>query len=260
VREAYSAGCRIAYDVDGPADAPPLLLCHALSASADMWRPQVAPLGRRFRVLRPDMRGHGRSAVPRGEYTIGELGADALSVLDAEGIAKADVCGLSIGGLIVMWLAIHAPARVGRLVPVCTAPRITEPRLWTERIAQVRAGGLEAIAEVSMTRWFTERYRQAHPDDVARHRAMVAGCDHDGYVGACAVLRDTDLSAELPRVAAPTLVMSGVFDPVTPPSAGRAICDRVPGARQVTFDGAHLPNVEQAEAFNAALLEFLGAQ
>jgi 3-oxoadipate enol-lactonase len=255
--EVVSAGCRIAYDVDGPADGPVLLLCHALSTSAAVWGSQVEALSRRYRVIRPDMRGHGRSEAPAGEYTIEQLAADAIAVLDAERVERAHVCGLSIGGLIAMWLAIHAAGRVDRLVPASTAPRITQPALWTERIQQVRGGQLEAIADRAMERWFTEDYRGRHPEVVSRHRAMVTSCVPDGYAGCCAVLRDTDLTEDLHRVRAAALVVCGMWDPVTTPSDAEAIRSRIPGAQMLTLDGAHLPNVERADEFNAALADFL---
>jgi 3-oxoadipate enol-lactonase len=255
--EVVSNGCRIVYDIAGPSDRPPLLMCHALSTSAEVWAPQVPSLTRHYRVIRPDMRGHGRSEAPAGEYTIEQLGADAIAVLDAEGVERAHVCGLSIGGLVVMWLAIHAAGRVNRLVPVSTAPRITQPDLWTERIRQVRNGELETIADRAMERWFTTDYRERHPEVVSRHHAMVTSCAPDGYVGCCAVLRDTDLAEDLRRVEAATLVICGSSDPVTTPSDAEAIRSRIPGSQMLTLDAAHLPNVERAEEFSSALMEFL---
>jgi 3-oxoadipate enol-lactonase len=196
--------------------------------------------------------------VPQGEYSIDRLGADALAVLDAAGADRAHVCGLSLGGLTAMWLGIHAPRRVNRLVLASTAARIATPDLWSERIRQVRAEGLESVADGSMGRWFTDEFRESRPDVVVRHRAMVTSCPQNGYLGCCAVLRDTDLTGDLSQVTAATLVISGTVDPVTPPSDGRAIRDRIDGATMVTLAGAHLPNVERAEAFNTAVIDFLG--
>jgi 3-oxoadipate enol-lactonase len=252
-----SSGCRIFFEVSGPGNAPALLLCHALGGRGGMWASQIGAFSRRFRVIVPDLRGHGRSAVPAGDYTLDELGADVLAVLDAVGATRAHVCGLSIGGLIAMWLAINAPGRVGRLVPVCTSARVGDPGVWTERIQQVRATGLEAIADAAMTRWFTDGFRRQHPDTVARHHAMVTSSARDGYAGCCAVLRDTDLAPDLAGIGADTLMISGRFDPVAPPSAGQAIVDRIPRARLTVLEAAHMPNVERPEEFNAAVMEFL---
>jgi len=255
--ETASSGCRIVFDVSGPADAPALLLCHALGGRGEMWAPQIGVFNRRFRVIVPDMRGHGRSGVPEGDYTIDQLGADALAVLDQAGALRAHVCGLSIGGLTAMWLAINAPERVARLAPVCTAARVGEPAVWTDRIQQVRTTGLESIADAAMTRWFTDGFHREHPATVARHHAMVTSSARDGYAGCCAVLRDTDLTPELAKIGADTLMISGRFDPVAPPAAGQTIVDRIPRARLMVLEAAHMPNVECAEEFNATVMGFL---
>jgi 3-oxoadipate enol-lactonase len=250
-------GCRLAYGTSGAADAPILLLSHALGATADLWRPQLAPFSSAFRVIRYDTRGHGRSGAPGGEYTIERLGRDALAVLDAAGADRAHVCGLSLGGLTAMWLAVHAPQRIGRLVLASTAARIGTPDGWIERVRQVQAGGMEAIADAAMPRWFTEDFRRREPETVARYRAMVASCSPVGYSGGCAALRDTDLRDAIRHIDAPTLVVSGTADPVTPPADGTGLRERIPGARMVTFDAAHLPNVEQADRFSDVVREFL---
>jgi 3-oxoadipate enol-lactonase len=252
-------GCPLAYATSGAADAPVLLLSHALGATADLWAPQIRPFSSAFRVIRYDTRGHGRSGAPAGEYTIERLGRDALAVLDAAGAERAHVCGLSLGGLTAMWLAVHAPHRIGRLVLASTAARIGTPDRWIERVRQVQTGGMEAIAEAAMPRWFTEDFRRREPETVAHHRAMVASCSPVGYSGGCAALRDTDLRDAIRRIDAPTLVVSGTADPVTPPDDGIEMCERIPGARMVTFDAAHLPNVEQADQFSAAVREFLNS-
>ena len=250
-------GCPLAYATSGPADAPVLLLSHALGATSALWDPQLAPFSSAFRVIRYDTRGHGSSGAPAGEYTIDRLGRDALAVLDAAGAERAHVCGLSLGGLTAMWLAVHAPQRVGRLVLASTAARIGTPDRWSERVRQVRAGGMDAIADAAMPRWFTEDFRRREPETVARHRAMVASCSPVGYTGGCAALRDTDLREAIRRIDAPTLVVSGTADPVTTPDDAIEMCARIPGARMVTFDTAHLPNVEQADRFSGAVREFL---
>jgi 3-oxoadipate enol-lactonase len=250
----------IAWRADGAATAPALLLLGSLGTTLDVWRPQVEPFAERYRVLRVDTRGHGGSIAPAGEYTLDELGADALSVLDAAGVERAAVCGVSIGGLTAMWLAAHAPERVRSLVPISTALKIGVRETWEERIRQVRAGGTAAVADGAMGRWFTERFRREHPDLVAWCRAMVAGCPPDGYAGCCAVLRDADLHAVAPRILAPTLVIAGRQDPVTPPADAHDIADHIAGARLMTLDASHICTVERADELTAAVLAFLGSR
>jgi 3-oxoadipate enol-lactonase len=252
-------GCRLVYASSGAPGAPVLLLSHPLGATADLWAPQLNPFSDVFRVIRYDTRGHGRSGAPAGEYTIDRLGRDALAVLDAAGAERAHVCGLSLGGLTAMWLGLNAPHRIGRLVLASTAARIGTPDRWSERVRQVQAGGMDPIADAAMPRWFTADFRRREPETVARHRAMVAACSPVGYSGGCAALRDTDLRDAIARIAAPTLVVSGTADPVTPPSDGIEMREKIPGARMVTFDTAHLPNVEQAARFSEVVEEFLNA-
>lgn len=250
-------GCPLEYEIRGPAQAPVVLLSHPLGATADLWAPQIAPLSNVFRVISYDTRGHGRSGVPAGEYTIDRLGRDAVAVLDAAGADRAHVCGLSLGGLTAMWLAVHVPHRIGRLVLASTAARIGTADGWTERIRQVRTIGMGAIADAAMPRWFSEDFRRREPETVARHRAMAASCHADGYSGACAALRDADLRQAIRDVDAPALVISGTADPVTTPDDAAETCARIPGARMVTLEAAHLPNVEKSAAFSAAVIEFL---
>jgi 3-oxoadipate enol-lactonase len=250
----------IAWRADGVATGPVLLLLNSLGTTADIWQPQLAPFGDRFRVVRLDTRGHGRSASPPGDYTLDQLGADALGVLDAAGVDRAHVCGVSVGGMTAMWLAAHAPERVRALVPVSTALRIGVPATWEDRIRQVQAGGPASLAEAAMGRWFTERYRREHPDVVDWCREMLASCDPAGYSRACAILRDADLHDVAGRITAPTLVIVGQADPVTPPADAEEIHRHIHGSRLLTLDASHICAVERAEVFNAAVLGFLGEQ
>ena len=254
---ANSHGCRIAYSTHGPQGAPALLLSNALGTTRDMWRPQMDAFTRGFRVITYDTRGHGRSDAPAGGYTLEQLGQDAVAVLDAAGAASAHVCGLSLGGVTAMWLGIHAPARVSRLVLANTAARVGSLESWTERIRLVREGGMAAVAERAMPLWFSAAYTAREPAIVARHRAMVEACDPDGYVGCCTALREADLRDEIAAITAPTLVISGTDDRSTTPEVAELIHQRVPGSRLLSLDSAHLSNVEQTEAFNAAVVEHL---
>jgi 3-oxoadipate enol-lactonase len=257
VAEIDAGGFTVSYDVSGRATAPSMLLSHALGTTADLWSPQMAAFTKAFRVIRYDTRGHGRSGVPPGSYTIDQLGRDALAVLDAAGVDRAHICGLSLGGLTAMWLGIHAPHRIVSLILSSTAPRIGTTEGWNDRIQQVRTVGLGAVADATMQRWFTETFRQRHPDIVSRHRAMVASCHPDGYVGCCAAIRDADLREAIRGIDAPALVIAGTSDPVTTPDHGREMRAGIARSRMVTLEAAHLSNVERADEFNATVLDFL---
>jgi pimeloyl-ACP methyl ester carboxylesterase len=159
-----------------------------------------------------------------------------------------------------MWLAAHAPERVRALFPVSTALKIGVASTWEERIRQVAAGGTESVADSSMGRWLTDGFRRAHPDVVAWCRAMLTGCPTVGYLGCCAVLRDADLHAVAPRIVAPTLVIVGRADPVTPVADAHEIADHIAGSRLVTLDASHICAVERPDEFSAAVLAFLGSR
>jgi 3-oxoadipate enol-lactonase len=250
----------IAWRADGPADAPPLVLLNSLGTTFEIWRAQVPVFAARFRVIRVDTRGHGYSDVPPGDYTLDDVGMDALSVLDAAGIERAHVCGVSLGGMTAMWLAAHAPERVRTLLPVSTALKIGVRATWDERIAQVGSGGTDSIAPSSMGRWFTEPFRAANPDIVAWCRAMLSSISADGYVRCCAILRDGDLHDVAARISAPTLVIVGTADPVTPPANADEIHQTIKGSRLTVLDASHICAVERPEEFNRAVLGFIDEQ
>jgi len=250
-------GCRLASDVEGPEHAPVCLLLHSLGTTSELWAPQRARFRRALRLIRYDARGHGRSQPPVGPYTLDQLGRDALAVLDAAGVDRAHVCGVSLGGLTALWLGVHAPDRVGRIVAANTAARLGSRDGWAERIQVVRAGGMAAVAEGGIARWFTEQFRDREPATVARFRSMLLSCPVDGYVGGCAVLRDADLRDEIGQIGAETLVVTGRHDLATAPALGTLIQERVAGSHLLELDAAHLSNVEQVDAFTAGVLDFL---
>jgi 3-oxoadipate enol-lactonase len=246
------------YREDGPAGGPPLLMINSLGADLAMWAPQVPVLGARSRLIRYDARGHGLSPVPPGRYGLADLGRDALALLDRLGIASADVCGLSLGGMTAMWLAANAPERVNRLVLCCTTALFGPPAQWAQRAATVLEHGTAAVADAVVSRWVTPRFAAAHPDEVARLREMVAATPAVGYAGACAAIEEMDLRADLSRISARTLVIAGADDPATPPEHGAAIAHAVPDARfAVLENAAHLGTYEQAGAANRLILEAL---
>jgi 3-oxoadipate enol-lactonase len=257
IGRAIGDGCALAYRVEGAPDRPALLLSNSLGTTADMWAPQMPALLSRFRVIRYDTRGHGSSDAPAGEYTIDELGRDALSVLDAAGAARAHVCGLSLGGVTAMWLGVHAPDRIASLVLASTAARIGTVDMWNERIRQVLERGTGSIADAVMARWFTETFRRQHPSIVSSFRTMLASTPTAGYAGCCAALRAADLRESITRITAPTLVIAGASDPATPPADGRDIHARIGGSGIRILDASHLANVEQPDQFSEAVADFI---
>ncbi|WP_433204932.1 3-oxoadipate enol-lactonase [Dactylosporangium sp. CS-047395] len=240
----------------GPLGAPFLLLGGSLGSNLDMWRPQLTRFGARLRVVRFDHRGHGGSPVPAGPYAIEELGRDVLALLDRLGIERASYCGLSLGGMVGMWLAAHAPERIERLVLICTSAHLPPADGWLERAHQVRTGGMQPVADAVLGRWFTPLYRAALPARVAPYRAMIAACPAEGYAGGCEAIAAMDLRDELPRIAAPTLVIAGADDPATPPEHGELIHARVRDSRLVVVpNAAHLANVEQPDVISQLITD-----
>lgn len=250
-------GASIWYSVEGRDDAPPLLLIHSLATTHELWTPQMPALTRAFRVIRYDMRGHGRSTAPAGDITIEQFGRDALAVLKAAGVQRAAVAGVSLGGLTAIWIAEHVPDRVGRLVLANTGARIGTSDTWSARIRVVREGGMEVAADLAIPRWFTDGFRENHPDIMAAYRAMVVATPLESYVGACAALRDADLRGDTHCISAPTLVIAGSEDRSTPPADSELLRDTIPDAHMELVEAAHLANVERTEEVTSLMLGFL---
>ena len=244
--------------IDGPDGAPWLVLSNSLGAALEMWEPQVAAFSGEFRVLRYDTRGHGGSAVPPGPYTIDQLGSDVVGLLDTLGIAHTHYCGLSMGGATGMWLAVHAPQRIDRLVLCNTTPWLGPPEVMAARIATIRQEGMAALVEGIIQRWFTGDAIMRNAVTVERIRQTLLKTPVAGYIGCCEALRDMDQRAELARIAAPTLVIAGTFDPAPTPAAAREWASAIPKARFVELPAAHLSNIGAAAEFNEAVLSFLG--
>lgn len=246
------------YRADGPPDAPVLVLSHALGLSLAQWDPQIAPLSRALRVVRYDHRGHGGSPVPAGPYTIEELGRDLIHLLDRLQLDRASFCGLSLGGMVGMWLAANAPERIDRLVLCCTAARMPSPDDFAARARTVREQGIEPIAQALIGRWFTRRFKVHHPDTVARIRGVLLSTPREGYAGACEAIAQMDLREDLPRIKAPTLVIGAEQDQSTPPEKSREIAEGISGAALVVIpDAAHIANVEQPDAVSNQILDHL---
>ena len=254
---AQIAAGRIHYQLDGPAAAPVVMLSNSLGATLSMWTSQVAPLSRGFRVLRYDTRGHGLSAAPPGPYAIEDLGRDVVELLDALKIQGTHFCGISMGGVIGLWLGIHAASRMDRLVVCNSAARVGTIDAWNSRMAAVRGDGMQAVAPGLMERWFTADFRATNVAIVESVRQMVLQAPVDGYLACCAAVRDVDLREQVAEIKAPTLIISGASDAVTPPAEGKFLAGNIPGARYVELEAAHLSNVEAATKFNEAVLQFL---
>ncbi len=254
---AEIADTRLHYRFDGPEDAPVLLLSNSLGAELAMWDPQLPELTRTKRVLRYDTRGHGHSGVPPGPYSIERLGRDVVALLDHLQLDRVDFCGLSLGGMTGMWLGVHAPQRLARLVLANTAAQMPPPESWNARIAAVSSGGVAAVSETVLERWFTPTFVAREPAAKAAMKAMMDRAPAQGYAACCAAVRDMDLRDDVARITTPALVIVGDFDASTPPAQGEFLAARIPGARLVRLPAAHLSNVEAATAFTAALSSFL---
>lgn len=256
-RHTTDDGCRLSFSLAGVETAPALVLANSLGTDRSLWDAQVDTFAERYRLLTYDTRGHGESDAPAGDYTIDRLGRDLLSLMDHVSMSRAHVCGVSIGGLVALWLGVHAPDRVARLVLANTAARVGSREFWDERMRVARDEGLGVLADSTMQRWFTEPFRRADPGVVAQMRATLLRVPVAGYLGCCAALRDGDLRDLASRVQAPSLVVTGAHDVATPPSAGEWLAGTIPGARRLELDAAHLSNVERAPEFTGAVLEFL---
>lgn len=250
-------GGRIHWRVDGPDDAPALLFSNSLGSDLHLWQLQLEAASR-FRIIRYDTRGHGRSP-GTSSWTLEVLGEDAIAVLDAAGADRADFVGISLGGLTGMWLGVHAPHRVGKLVLANTGAKIGTTDTWNQRIDAVQTHGLAAIADSVLARWFTPGFAATHPEVVAAIRTTLIETPPEGYIACCEALREADLRNEIAAIGAPTLVITGTHDLSTPPALGEFVRHRIEGALLVELPCAHISNVEQAAAFNRAMLDFLSA-
>ena len=255
----------LAHTVDGPEDAPVVVMGSSLGTDRHMWDAQVPVLARRYRVVRYELRGHGRSGSPRAEgpVTIADLGSDVLRLMDQLGIVSAHHVGLSIGGMVALWLAERHPERVERVAVVCSAPYLPPAEGWLTRAATVRHEGMGAVVDAVMSRWFTETY-----DDEQRRAALRTSfltVDPEGYAQCCEAVASMDLRPELPTISAPVLLVAGDSDAATPPELSAAAAEtlRAAGAEvryEVVADAAHISAVQQAPAVTRLIMEHLDAQ
>ncbi|WP_080059512.1 bifunctional 3-oxoadipate enol-lactonase/4-carboxymuconolactone decarboxylase PcaDC [Spirosoma aerolatum] len=250
-------GNAIHYQLEGLEQGPVLLFSNSLGSDLTMWNDVVEPLRSHFRILRYDTTGHGQTPPSQEPISIADLGQDVLGLLDALGIAQVNFCGLSMGGLIGQWLAVHHPDRINKLVLCNTAARIGTVNAWSERINTVSQQGISAIADAVLNRWLTDGFQQANPESTARLLTMVKANTAEGHVACSAVLRDTDLRATIHHITAPTLIIAGTYDPVTTVSDGQFMQQEIPNAQLCELSAAHMSVVEKADAVVQLLLAFL---
>ncbi len=250
---------RLAVREDGVADGAPLVLLNSVGSTTDMWSPCLAPLAERFRVVRIDHRGHGDSAPAAGEATVAALAEEVVTTLDALGLERVHLAGLSLGGMVGMRLAIDHPERVGRLALFCTSAYLPPAAQWTERAGTVRGGGMAAVADAVIARWVTPDLAERDPALMALLRKEVEAVDAESYAQCCEAIAAMDLRPDLARIGSPTLAVGGAEDPATPIEHQQAIVDAVPGSRLAVIDGAaHVPTYERPGEVARLLLDHLG--
>jgi 3-oxoadipate enol-lactonase len=256
--KAHANGIDIHYEITGT--GPAVVFSHSLATDLSMWDGQAAALADRYTVLRFDSRGHGSSSAPVGDYTWELLCSDVLGLLDVLGMDRIHYVGLSMGGMLGQYLALRAPERFASLTLACTTSRFPAGAgaVWPERIAAVRAMGMQSQVEPTLARWFTAAYRTVHPDVMARIGSMIAATPPAGYIGWAHAIPTIDLTGRLGEIRCPTLVIGGAEDPSTPPALQEIIAAGIPGARlEIIPSAAHLANIEQAGVFDKLLGDFL---
>lgn len=248
-------------EVSGPIDAPALVLVHSLGTDGSLWDEQARALGERYRIVRVDLRGHGRSPAPPGPYALSQLALDVLAAADAAGVHRFHCAGISLGGAIALWLAVHRPERIDRLVLANTAARIGTEPLWNERIRAVRELGMDGLCDAVLARWLSPERAARAPELAARIARIFRATDPEGYAACCAALAAADLRAGAATVRSPTLILAGSLDVSTPVADARALHAAIPGSELEVLEGAaHLSNLDRPAAFTARVAAFLDAK
>lgn len=252
-------GCPIHAAIDGPDNAPVLMLSNSLGTDLHMWDLQAAAWSRQYRVVRYDRRGHGKSGVPKGPYSMDMLGRDALAILDALGIQKANWCGLSMGGMVGQWLAANAPQRFDKMVFSNCTDYYPDKSPWNDRIKTIREKGLASIVTANMERWFTKGFRDSNPDTIRTFTDTFLATNLDGYIACGEAVRDMDHRALLPKIAVPVLVIAGRHDNATTLAMGESLHARIPGAKLAVLEAAHISNAEQPQIYIDTVAGFLNS-
>lgn len=245
------------YEWNGPEGAPVLVLSNSLGTNLTLWDLQIPIFEKHFRVLRYDSRGHGESGVTLRDYSVELLARDVIGLLDALKLDRVHFCGLSIGGMTGMWLCVHAPERLRKLVLCNTSPQIGNAQTWNTRIVTVRSGGTKAIAQPVVERWFTPEFRAKYPEAVAKTKEMIESTNPDGYIASCAAVRDFNFWPEVGNIHSPTLVIAGDHDPAVPTADVQRLANNITNAKYLELNAAHISNVEDADKFTAAVDAFL---
>jgi len=251
-------GIDINYTIEG--DGPVVTMSHSLACNLSMWDPQASALRGRYRVLRYDTRGHGRTSAPAGAYSLEQLAEDLHGLLTGLGIAETHFVGLSMGGMIGQVFTLKHPAMVRSLVLCDTTSRYPAEAwsTWEQRIRTVEAQGMESMVEPTLQRWFTEPFRQRRPEVIDPVRAMIRNTPAQGFIGCCHAIPKINVTDRLKEVRCPALVIVGEEDPGTPVAMAREIHAALPSAElAILRSAAHLSNLEQPEEFNRVLLGFL---
>jgi 3-oxoadipate enol-lactonase len=254
-------GVRIAYRFDGEPDLPVLLLSNSIGTDLHMWDGQVPALTEHFRLLRYDARGHGASDVPSGPYSLDRLGRDVVELLDALGLQRVHVLGLSLGGIVAQWLGIHVPDRIDRLVLSNTAAYLGPPQQWDRPIAELlEAPDMQVTAEMFLGNWFPAHLLHGDNEEVEGFRRTLLATRREGVAGSWAAVRDYDLRRTVTLIRNPTLVIAGEHDTVTSAAHGKEIAATIPGARLTLLPTVHMANVERPAEFLDAVIGFLTEQ
>ena len=256
--KAATNGIDINYTIDG--DGPWITLSHSLACDSSMWDPQIDMLKKRFKVLRFDTRGHGKSDAPAGDYTLDQLADDVHGLFGALGIKKTHWMGLSMGGMIGQTFALKYPGMFSSMILADTTSRQPPAgaAMWAERIQVARTKGMDGLVEGTLARWFTDAYRAAHPEVMKSIGQTIRATPAAGYAGCTAGISKIDLTDRLKEIKCPTLVLVGEQDMGTPVAAAQAIQANLPGAELLVIpSAAHISNIEQTAVFNVAIRDFL---
>lgn len=254
-----SAAAPMSYSLEGPSDAPVLMFSNSLGTTMSLWESQARSLRSRYRILRYDTRGHDESpgADANSPLTLAQLGQDVIDLLDQLKLDKVNFCGISMGGIIGLWLAIHAGDRLQRLIVANSAARIGSAEGWRSRAEQVLGNGMDAVADGAAGRWFTPDFITRAPVLVDAMVSDLRQCSPRGYAACCTALAEADLRQQLNRIEAPTLIVAGRHDPVTTPADAQFLQQQIGGAEYLELAASHLSNVEAGAEFTAGLQQFL---
>lgn len=247
------------YQIDGPQDAPVVVLSNSLGTTLAMWAPQLAALSAHYRVLRYDTHGHGATA-KSGPTSLARLGQDVIDLLDHLDIPSAHFCGISMGGFTGLWLACHQPQRLLSVTVINSAARIGDEAGWQARAQSVRQNGLHDIAISAPERWFSPAFCQSAPQTVAALCQQLADSSAEGYAACCDALATADLREQISAITRPALLIAGEDDPVTTVADAQFIQQRIAGSVLTVVKASHLSTIEAPGPVNAALLSFLGGQ